>query len=104
MGYPAKKNTDENTTEGMAKAGHFLLTSGGTTGKSFTRSVSSIDVKSGAVTVDSAIQTQSINDPENAEDYPDWSSVTLEKGIHVVDFARCTLSGATGIVQVNYGI
>lgn len=104
MSYPRSKSVNENTTEGMAKGGHFLLTSGGTAGKSFTRSVSSIDVKSGVVIVDSAVQTQNLDDVENAADYPDWATVTLEKGIHIVDFAKCTLSGATGTTQVNYGI
>lgn len=101
---PINKSTAENTSEGMAKAGHFLLTSSGTTGKVFNRSVSCIDVKSGAVTVVSAVQTMKIQDPQNASDYPDWSGVTLQQGVHVVDFKNCELSGANGVTQVNYGI
>jgi hypothetical protein len=104
MSYPTSKSANENTTEGMAKGGHFLLTSGGTATKAFTRSVSSIDVKSGVVVVATATQTQKLNDPENNEDYPDWAAVTLEKGIHILDFARCSLTGATGVTQVNYGV
>ena len=101
---PRAKGTEENTSDGMAKGGHFLLTSGGTAAKVFDRSVSSIDVKSGQVTVVSAVQKQSIQDIENKDDYPDWASVVLDKGIHIVDFARCELSTTTGITQVNYGV
>jgi len=104
MTYPKSKGVNENTTEGMAKGGHFLLTSGGTSAKAFTRSVSSIDVKSGVVVVTTATQTQKLNNPTNAADYPDWAAVTLEKGIHILDFAKCSLTGATGVTQVNYGI
>lgn len=101
---PRAKGTEENTSDGMAKGGHFILKSGGTTGKVFDRSVSSIDVKSGEVTVVSAVQKQSIQDIEHKEEYPGWSNDVLPQGIHVVDFARCELSGATGFVQVNYGV
>ncbi len=101
---PINKSTAENTTEGMAKAGHFLLTSTGTAAKVFKRSISSIDVKSGTVTVVSSLQTMKMQDPKNADDYPDWSNVTLDKGVHIVDFKNCELSGATGVTQVNYGV
>ena len=104
MSYPKPKSTEENTSDGMAKGGHFLLTSGGVTGKAFTRAISVIDVKSGVVVVDVAVQMAKTKDPENAADYPDWAAVTLEKGVHLVDFSNCTLSGATGLTQVNYGI
>ena len=101
---PRAKGTEENTSDGMAKGGHFLLTSGGTTAKVFNRSVSCIDVKSGAVTVVSAEQKQKIIDIENATEYPDWAAVSLGVGIHIVDFRKCELSGATGVTQVNYGV
>jgi hypothetical protein len=104
MSYPVSKSTEENTSDGMGKGGHLLLSSGGTTGATFTRAVSVIDVKSGVVVVDSAVQIAKRKDPENASDYPDWASVTLEKGVHLVDFSNCVLSGATGLTQVNYGI
>ena len=104
MSYQTPKSTAENTSDGMAKGGHLLLSSGGTTGATFNRAVSVIDVKSGVVLVVSAVQIAKRKDPENASEYPDWANVTLEKGVHLVDFSNCVLSGATGLTQVNYGM
>jgi len=97
------KGASENTSEGMAKGGSFYLSTGGTTGKVFNRSISSIDVKSGAVDVVLGVQTAK-GDVKRLSDYPDMVNVTLSEGIHVVDFSKAELANATGFTQVNYGV
>ena len=96
------KSVNENTTNSMGAAGHFLLSTGsGTTAKVFTRKVGVIEVKSGTVLVVSG--KQDIDDQERADDYPAWVNETLEVGIHIVNFSECSLSGATFTV-VHYGV
>ena len=99
------QGVNENTTESMAKGGHFILKTGGTTAKVFNRAVSSIEVfTGGSVTVVSGEQMQKLTDIENADDYPDWANETLTEGVYLVDFRKCELSGASGFVKVNYGV
>jgi hypothetical protein len=100
----ANKGTNENTSEGMGQGGHFLLTSGGTTAKSFTREIAVIEVLSGVIIVDSAEQVSKLNDIERKDDYSDYTSVTLEAGVHIVHFRKCSLSGATGVTRAYYGV
>jgi len=104
MGFPKAKDVNESTSEGMGQAGHFLLSVGGTASKSFTREVAVIEVLSGVCIVDSAEQTVKRNDIENKDDYSDYTSITLEVGVHIVHFGKCSISGVTGLTRAYYGV
>ena len=92
------QSVNTSTSQSMGSYGHYLITDA--TQKVTNRPVAVIEVKSGTLLVESA--KQNVENPRGLTDYPDWSSVTLDVGIHIVHFKECTVSGGT-LALLHYG-